>query len=349
MTDAARKFGIGIIGAGMVAPTHAKALQALAGKVDVRGVYSRDSARRAAFAGELGFAGVDSPEAFRDDPALDGVIVLTPANARSEFVEMFAAAGKHILLEKPIERTSEAAEAIVETCRQAGVTLGIVFQHRFRACSIKLKELLAAGALGRLASVQLTVPWWRPQSYYDEPGRGTLARDGGGVLISQAIHSLDLMQSLAGPVAEVQAIAGTTALHRMETEDFVAGGLKFANGALGSITATTASFPGKPEVLVFDCEKAAATLASGVLTIDWHSGETERFGDTSGTGGGADPMAFPFDWHQGVIEDFVDAVASGGTPEVSGEAALQTHYLIDALLASARDGRAVRVKTSGEN
>jgi predicted dehydrogenase len=344
MADAARKFGIGLIGTGMVAPTHARALADLSDRVEVRGVFARDAVRRAAFAGEFAIPEAPSLEALRDDAGLDAVIVLTPANARAEITAMFAGAGKHILMEKPVERTSKAAEAIVGTCARAGVTLGIVFQHRFRECSLKLKEMLDEGALGAISTVQLTVPWWRPQSYYDVPGRGTLARDGGGVLISQAIHSLDLMQSLAGPVAEVQAIAGTSRLHRMETEDFVAGGLVFASGALGSVMATTASYPGKPEVLVFDCEKATATLASGVLAIEWQDGRAETHGDASGTGGGADPMAFPHAWHQGVIADFVDAVTTGRPPAIPGEEALRDHYLIDALLASAKEKRAVRVK-----
>src|SRR5690606_22151086 len=157
-----------------------------------------------------------------------------------------------ILMEKPIERTTEAAEAIVATCERQGVSLGIVFQHRFRAGSMRLRALVADGALGPIGCVRLAVPWWRPQTYYDEPGRGTLARDGGGGLISQAIHSIDLMLSLAGPVEEVQSVAGTTRLHRMETEDFVGAGLRFASGAFGSLIATTAAFPGEGEELVID-------------------------------------------------------------------------------------------------
>ena len=160
-------------------------------------------------------------------------MILTPPNTHLELVERFAAAGKHILLEKPLERSTERALRLVEAAEAAGVKLGVVFQHRFREASEHLRQLLRQRALGELAVVNVSCPWWRPQSYYDEPGRGTLARDGGGVLITQAIHTLDLTLSLAGPVAEVAAITGTTGLHRMETEDFAGGGLRFANGALG--------------------------------------------------------------------------------------------------------------------
>jgi uncharacterized protein YbjT (DUF2867 family) len=135
---------------------------------------------------------------------------------------------------------------LVEAAEAAGVTLGVVLQNRFRPASEHLHAQIAAGQLGDLAAVSVLCPWWRPQSYYDQPGRGTLERDGGGVLITQAIHGLDLMLSLTGPVAEVAAIAGTSALHRMETEDFVGAGLRFANGALGALMAIRAGPPAHP-------------------------------------------------------------------------------------------------------
>ena len=174
-------------------------------------------------------------------------MILTPPDTHLELVERFAGAGKHILLEKPLERSTERAAALVAVAESAGVRLGVVFQHRFREASQALRARLDQGVLGALAAVNVICPWWRPQSYYDEPGRGTLARDGGGVLITQAIHTLDLMLSLTGPVAEVAAVSGTTGLHRMETEDFAGAGLRFANGALGALIATTAAYPGFPE------------------------------------------------------------------------------------------------------
>src|SRR5690606_38963123 len=150
-----------------------------------------------------------------------------------------------------------------------------------------------------LQVVQLSVPWWRPQSYYEEPGRGTLAQDGGGVLLTQAIHSLDLMLSLAGPVESVAAIATTTGMHQMETEDFVGAGLRFANGAAGALMATTAFYPGGAETLTLACDRATAVLRGGALILDWLDGRQEVFGAPQGaSGGGVDRMAFPFDWHK---------------------------------------------------
>lgn len=344
-----RKFGIGIVGAGMAVKPHMLALQDLArrGIVDVRGVHTRDPAKRAAFVAESGFPSIDSFDAMLGDPALDAIILMTPANAREELVAAAANAGKHILMEKPVERTTEAASRIVACCEAAGVKLGIVFQHRFRVGSLAMKQLVADGSLGDMATVYLVVPWWRPQSYYEEPGRGTFARDGGGVLISQAIHSMDLMLSLTGPVTEVQAIAGTSSMHRMETEDFVAGGLRFANGAMGSIMATVTVYPGETEHMIFNCANATAKLSGGVLDVNWHDGRRERFGEDVRTGTGGDPMDFPYDWHMAQIEEFIDAVRSDRQPVSNGQTALRVHHLIDALLLSSAEGRRVTVAASG--
>src|SRR5262249_44734783 len=157
-----------------------------------------------------------------------------------DLVRRCAAAGKHILLEKPLEISTERALELIEAARGARVTLGVVLQHRFRPAGIKLAELLRAGALGEIAGCSTAIRLWRPQSYYDQPGRGTRARDGGGVLLTQGIHTLDLMLSLAGDVEEVCGYATTTRVHRMETEDLVCAAARFANGAFGTIEATTA-------------------------------------------------------------------------------------------------------------
>lgn len=338
------RIGMAVVGLGMAAKPHALALRDLEDRIEVRGCYARSEASRAAFAQHYSFPVTDDLDALAADAGVDALLLITPPDAREEIVARFAGAGKHVLSEKPLERTTPAAERIVATCDAAGVQLGVVFQHRFRAASEALAALLAEGALGPIRIVHAVVPWWREQSYYDASGRGSYVRDGGGVLISQAIHTLDLMLSLAGPVREVQAMAATTGFHRMEAEDFVAGGLRFASGAIGSLMATTAEYPGDAETLILGCEKATAELASGVLTLRWRDGRTERIGEEAGTGGGADPMDFPYDWHKALIADFVDAVAAGRPPRVTGAEALQIHRLITALETSAREGRLVTLE-----
>lgn len=342
----ARKFGIGIVGVGMAIRPHMLSLQDMADRVEVRGVYTRTKVSRETFAAEAGFPVADSFDSMLEDPALDAILLLTPANARVEIVRKAAAAGKHVLMEKPAGRTTADAEEIVAICDCAGVKLGVIFQHRFRAASLAMKDLLDGGTLGKMASAFLMVPWWRGQDYYNEPGRGTMERDGGGVMLTQGVHSMDLMLSLTGPVAEVAAVAGTS-MHQMETEDFVGAGLIFANGALGSLMATVTCFPGEQEYMVFNCANATAKLAGGELDVHWHDGRHEKSGEAASTGGGSDPMDFPYDWHMAQIEDFVEAVQTDRQPISNGHTALSVHRLIDALLLSAKTGKREAVVQSG--
>jgi UDP-N-acetyl-2-amino-2-deoxyglucuronate dehydrogenase len=335
-----RKRRIGIVGLGMAVTPHAQSLLDLEDRVEVVAAFSRSAERRHGFAARFPFPVTGDLDAIAADGSIDAVLVLTPPNAHLEVVQPLAAAGKHILLEKPVEVTSSRAVELVAFCRRSGVTLGMVFQHRFRPAAERLSRRLAEGALGELAAASVAVRWWRPQGYYDEPGRGTLARDGGGVLITQAIHTLDLFLSLAGKIAEVAAFAGTTRLHRMETEDLCGAALRFKNGALGTLDATTASYPGFPERIEIVGTKGTAVLAAG-LDIHYQDGRTERLESSTGTGGGADPMAFTNEAHRGVLADFLDALDEGRPPRVSGAEALQVHRLIDALLLSSIERRIV--------
>ena len=338
-----KKVGVGVVGTGMAAKPHAQALNDLKQIIDIRGIFSRNADKCQLFAKKFEMPFTNNIDDLVKDSNLDMMIIITPPNQRLELVEKFSSVGKHILMEKPIERTTKEAEKIVNICKKNNVKLGIVFQHRFRESSQKLKKLIELNILGSIYSVEVNVPWWRDQSYYDEPGRGTYERDGGGVLISQAIHTLDLMLSLVGPVNEVQAISQTTNFHKMESEDFVAGGMKFNNGAIGSFFASTSCYPGYAESIALNCEKGSVKLQSGVLTINWLDGRLENFGETANTGGGADPMAFPYDWHKELIANFVQSIINDTEPLISGEEALNVHYLIDGLIESSRQGRLVKI------
>ena len=165
--------------------------------------------------------------------------------------------------------------------------------------------------------------------------------------MSQAIHTLDLMLSLAGPVAEVTGYVTTTPVHRMETEDMVAAAARFANGAIGVIQATTAAFPGFPEEIAITCEKGSAVLNGTALLVQWQDGRREEIeADRSAGGTGADPMAFPHDYHRSVMADFLAAIREGRDPKVTGEEALRVHRLIDALIATGWTGAPVTVATA---
>lgn len=336
--------GVAMIGLGMVSPTYAAALADLSDRLTLRGVLARrpeSAARWMERHPGLTTRAYASAAEIAADPDVAFVILATPPNAREAFVETLAAAGKPILMEKPVERTLDAAERLCEIAESHGVAFGVMLNHRARPAAKALGARIAGGDLGALLTVEVSIPWWRPQSYYDEPGRGAYARDGGGVLISQAIHTLDLMLSFAGPVAETIAFLATSGFHRMEAEDFVSAGLRFRSGAIGSIFATTASYPGRGETITLGFEKATARLDTNMLTLDWLDGRSETVGEATASGSGADPMAFTSDWHRDMIADFADALAEGRPPRVTAREALGVHRLIAALEESGRSGRHV--------
>lgn len=335
---------IAIVGLGMAVTPHARGLMDLRDSIEVVHAHARSEARRAAFAKTFLFPTCDSLETILADDSVEAVAVFSPANTHADIGIRCAEAGKHVLMEKPLDITTERAEALVAACRKAGVKLGVVLQHRFRPAGMRLAEMLRAGELGALVGCSTIIRLWRPQSYYDEPGRGSFARDGGGVLISQGIHTLDLMLSLAGPIEMVTGFTATTAVHRMETEDMVCAAARFANGAIGTIDATTAAYPGFHEEIILTCEKGTAWLRGTELLVQFHDGRKVAIEpDRSAGGTGADPMAFPHDYHRAVMADFVDAIRTGREPKVTGEEALKVHRLIDALIETGRQGRAVQV------
>lgn len=339
---------LAIIGLGMAVTPHAKSLLDLTDRVDVAHAFSPSEGRRRAFAERFPFPLAGDLETVLSDRSVDAVLVLTPPNTHLDLVRRVAEAGKHVLLEKPLEITTERSLEIVRLCRAAGVKLGVVLQHRFRPPAKELRSLIAAGELGRIFAASAGIRLWRPQSYYDEPGRGTRARDGGGVLLTQAIHTLDLLLSLVGPAAEVMAYVTTTPVHRMETEDLVAAALRYRSGALGTVEATTAAFPGYPERIEIVGEKGSAVIAGPALEVELAGGrKVEIASDGKAGGTGADPMAFPHDWHRELIADFLDAIEMDREPLVNGEGALAVHFLIDALLESGSTGKPAAVRDGG--
>ena len=280
-----------------------------------------------------------------EDRSIGAVAVLTPPNTHLEIVARLARAGKHVLLEKPLDVSTARAEQLVAACRDARVTLGVVLQHRFKPAAERLAAILRDRALGEIVNCSTAIRLWRPQSYYDEPGRGTRARDGGGVLLTQGIHTLDLMLSLAGPIVEASGFARTTPVHRMETEDLVCAAVRFASGAVGVIDATTAAYPGAPERIELIGTLGSASLIGTALEVHYCDGRREQLAaDASPGGTGADPMAFPHDYHLGVWRDFLDALDQGRPPRIAGSEALKVHRLIDALLESGVAGGKVAVR-----
>ncbi len=335
---------IAVIGLGVAAAPHLKSLADLSDRVEVAAVYSPSADRRNAVAAKYGLPAIDDLDAVFADPSIDAVLILTPPNTHLDLVARAAAAGKHILLEKPLEVSLARSEALVEAAREAGVTLAMVLQLRFRPAVAELAGLIGSGRLGTIVSASAQLRNWRPQSYYDQPGRGTLARDGGGVLLTQAIHTLDLLISLAGLPTEVSAYATTTPIHSMETEDLVVAAVRFENGAIGTIQATTTAYPGFPDRIEIVGTLGTASLTGEALAAHFHDGMSVETGAETAGGAGADPMAFSHGLHRALISDFLDALETGRPPKIRGADALMAHDLIEAILSSSAAGLPQRVR-----
>jgi predicted dehydrogenase len=337
------KHRVAIVGLGMALKPHLTSLEELSDRVEIAAGFARDPKRRAAFASGGRYPVADNLDGILSDRTIDIVFLLTPPMSHLDLVERCAAAGKHVLLEKPTDVTSQRAAAAVEAMDKAGRKFAIMLQHRFRDASRKLRDAVQNGELGALVSASASIRWWRPPEYFAQPGRGMKARDGGGVLITQAIHTLDLFQSLTGKVSRATAFAKTSPLRKIDTEDIVAAGVEFANGAIGTIDATTVSYPGFSERIEIAGEKGTAVLDAETLDLYFKDGRHVHHEGAASKSGGADPMAFTNDAHKALIIDFLDAIDANRDPLVSGRESLKVHRLIEALLASAAQGTPVAV------
>jgi UDP-N-acetyl-2-amino-2-deoxyglucuronate dehydrogenase len=334
-SDPAR-LRLAVIGAGLGSAPHFQSLEDLASEVEVAWVYGRSAERLADLRTPTAVRKTTRLEDILEDASVKAVLVLTPPNSHLDIVQRAARAGKHVLVEKPLEIDLNRANALVEACEAAGVTLAIMLQHRMRQAALGLTALLNTGELGQLVSAAAAIRWWRPQSYYDEPGRGTLARDGGGVLITQAIHTLDLMLSFTGLPERVTGLAMTSPVHRMEGEDTAAALLHYAGGAVAVVQATTAAYPGFPERIELNFTGGTATLEAGELQAVFMNGKTVTLGTR-----GANPMGFDHAAHRTLLQDFIRAVQSGTTAAVTGRSALGVQQVIEAIMESSKTGRTV--------
>lgn len=332
-------IGVAVVGLGMAHKPHIQALRELTDRARLIACCTPSAARREAFASlhpDLPVTG--DADAVLADPQVDAVILLTPPMTHADLVARCAEAGKHVLLEKPLDVTVERARQSVERMERAGLRFGVVLQHRFREASRKLAAIVQGGELGALISGSASIRWWRTPEYYAQPGRGMKARDGGGVLLTQAIHTLDLFQSLTGPIARVAAMARTSPLRGIDSEDIACAAVEFGNGAIGSIDATTVAYPGFPERIELACRHGTAVLEAESLAVYFQDGRTLRHEGAASNSGGADPMAFSHEAHKAVIADFLAAVENGRDPAVSGREALKVQVLIEAILRSSETG-----------
>jgi UDP-N-acetyl-2-amino-2-deoxyglucuronate dehydrogenase len=343
--------GFAIVGCGMIAGFHLKALAEIKGARVVAVVDSVPAAlERFAAANELKCDLYPSlaPALVRRD--VDVVIVCTPSGAHMESAVAAAEAGKHVVVEKPLEITLERCDRIIEACTRNKVKLCTIFPSRFADANVVLKQAVDAGRFGRLTLGETTCKWWRPQSYYDQGGwRGTMALDGGGALMNQAIHNVDLLSWMMGPVSHVTGYTATLAHERIEVEDTAVACLRFANGALGVIEATTSVHPGYPKTIAIHGDKGSAVIEQeDVVRWDFipQTAEDrtirERFAHKTGASGGAsNPSAISHVYHARQMADFVEAIETGRAPLVDGREGRKAVEIILAIYRSANTGQIV--------
>jgi UDP-N-acetyl-2-amino-2-deoxyglucuronate dehydrogenase len=343
--------GFAIIGAGTIAAVHADAIARLPG---ARLVAVTDVAAGVgqAFAAERGCAAEPTLDAMLGRDDVDVVCVCVPSGLHAEVGVRAAKAGMHLVVEKPIDVSLDAADRLLAAAREAGVTMTVVSQHRFDPGLVELKRLIDAGTLGRLLLGEASTKWYRTQGYYDSsPWRGTWAMDG-GALLNQGIHYADLLLWCLGPAAEVTALCATQA-HEIEVEDTALAIVRFASGAVGTLSATTAAYPGFPQrlevtgtegtVTVEDGQLVRAELRGGPVTGDTVPGGTAPAVDPgSPPGGAADPAALDAASHAAQIADLLAALDEGREPAVTGASGRETLALIRAVYESSRTGRPVR-------
>jgi UDP-N-acetyl-2-amino-2-deoxyglucuronate dehydrogenase len=345
------RIGFGLVGCGMIAAHHARAISASSGGRLVA-VFSRTPDRTVQFAREFGGRAVGSIDELVEDPDVHVVNVTTPSGAHLEPVVVAAAAGRHVLVEKPLEVSLDRIDRMIAACRQANVHLGAVFQARFGRGVRTVKDAIVRGRLGRLALSEAAVKWYRAQAYYDEGGwRGTRRWDGGGALMNQSIHAIDLLQWLVGMPEAVSAFAATVAHERIEVEDTATAALRFANGSLGIIQGSTAAWPGYARRIEINGEHGSVALEDDrIVRWDFRHPEPEdatvigELGARSELRSGAgSPQAMNSRGHELQIQDMVDAILSGRRPAIDGHEARNAVAIIEAIYRSAAEGRAIAV------
>ncbi len=336
---------VGLIGAGNISDTHARALREIAG-VTIAAVVAPTRAHAEQLAARHGASAFDSLDRFLDHRPLDLVVVGSPSGLHAAHGAAAARRGLHVLVEKPIDVTTAAADALIDEAARAGVTLGVIFQDRLKPDLRRLKALVDAGRLGAPILADARVKWYRPPSYYQQSRwRGTHALDGGGALMNQGIHTVDVLLWLFGPVRRVTAKAAAM-LHAIEVEDTAVALLEFANGAIGTLEAATSVYPGYSRHLELTGANGTLILDGDELVAidlkDARDEERPALGSTP-TASAASPVVADASAHVRVFEDFLRAIAGRTAPSCDGRSGRQSVALVNAIYESARLGRPVEL------
>ncbi|MHC1760710.1 MAG: Gfo/Idh/MocA family protein [Negativicutes bacterium] len=339
-----KNLGIAIIGSGMVAQVHAAALREIE-IVGVRGIWGRNLSTANDLATKYGMTFYPTFESVLADPGIEAVIICLPPGYHAEFGVKAAAAGKHLLVEKPIETNLDKATQLIRAYRNKGLTLSVVFQNRFAPAAQKVKAALDAGLLGRLIQGDAYIKWYRSAEYYKSNAwRGTTAIEGGGALINQAIHTIDLLQWFMGPLKSIFGRV-QTAVHAIETEDTGLAVLEWQNGALGVIEGSTALWPGVKEKIEIHGEKGFIALEGGNITAWKVQGceEMDYVEPVKISYGQTNSPAISHVNHKAQLIDFISAIGENRDPQVTGEEGAKALAIVLAIYESSRRNQPFRM------
>lgn len=349
-----RQFGFGIVGAGVISDIHAMAIDSIE-NARLVGVYSINKNKSEAFALKNNCTAYHTLDALVNLPEIDIVCICTPSGIHLDPAIKCIEAGKHCLIEKPLEVTLEKCDRIIEAANKAGVKTGVIFPSRFYEASKQVKKSIEEKRFGDLVLGDAYVKWNRSAGYYKSSAwRGTWEFDGGGALMNQGIHSVDLLQWYMGPVESVQSVTANIRHKVIEVEDTVVSTLKFANGALGTIVCSTAVFPGTLKRIEVMGTTGTAILEESNL-IKWQF-EQETSDDkliinamsrgNVSHGGVSNPADINFKGHQRQIEDMIHSIETGDKPLVDGVEGRKSVAIVLAIYESARSGRMVKLPSS---
>ncbi len=335
----------------MISHFHARAIAEVRGAKLIGG-YDRVPQNATALAAQFGCERFESLKKLLGDPRIDVVCIATPSGAHAEPAIAAAKAKKHVVVEKPLEITLGRCDAMIAACRTNDVLLSTIFPSRFHHASQLLKRAIDAGRFGRLTLGDAYVKWFRTQEYYDRGAwRGTWRLDGGGALMNQAIHSVDLLLWLMGPIAELSATTATLAHERIEVEDCATATLRFQNGALGVIEASTAAYPGSLKRIAIHGSTGSAILEEESI-VQWEFAKSlasdrqiraEMSARTQTGGGAADPAAIGHHGHAAQFRDVIKAIRTGSPLRIDGAEGRRSVEAILAIYKSAKTGRRVRI------
>jgi len=340
-------LSIGILGAGNISQTHLRAAQSIPG-VAIAAVCGTTREKAARLGEPAGAAAYDDLGRFLAHKPMDVIAIGTPSGVHAEQAIAAVDRGLHVIVEKPVDITSERVDALIAAADRAGVKVGVFFQDRLKPDVARLKTLVETGALGTPILVSGRVKWHRPPEYFgDSRWRGTWALDGGGALMNQGIHTVDVLQWLAGPVARLSARTATR-LHKIEVEDTAAAVLEFASGALGVLEAATSVYPGYPRRVEFTGSEGTAILEGDTLiSLDLRNAPAAGSGVSAPTAAASTAVVADSSAHRRIFEDFISAIDANRAPACDAREGRKSVAIVEAIYRSAREGRPVEVPFYG--